>query len=84
MFRHMQARCDDLLSDHVALTDDLAAAHETIARLEGEKAALADSVRTLAERVQKLEAFKRTLIASLQVCVSLVRIRAGTVTRITH
>lgn len=63
----MQARCDDLLADHVALTDDLGAAHETIARLEGEKAALADSVRTLAERVQKLEAFKRTLIASLQV-----------------
>eukprot|EP00892_Ulva_mutabilis_P000855 jgi/Ulvmu1/10770/UM069_0004.1 len=62
----LQARCDDLLADHVALTDDLAAAHETIARLEGEKSALADSVRTLAERVQKLEAFKRTLIASLQ------------------
>lgn len=63
----VQARCDDLLADHVALTDDLGSAHETIARLEGEKAALADSVRTLAERVQKLEAFKRTLIASLQV-----------------
>lgn len=68
-FCSMQARCDDLLADHVALTDDLGAAHETIARLEGEKAALADSVRTLAERVQKLEAFKRTLIASLQVSI---------------
>lgn len=56
----------------MALTDDLAAAHETIARLEGEKAALADSVRTLAERVQKLEAFKRTLIASLQVPIVLI------------
>ncbi len=62
----LQTRCDELLSDHVTLTDDLAAAHDTISRLEGEKAALAASVRTLAERIQKLEAFKRTLIASLQ------------------
>jgi prophage DNA circulation protein len=62
----LQTRCDELLQDHVTLTDDLAAAHDMIARLEGEKAALASSVRTLAERIQKLEAFKRTLIASLQ------------------
>lgn len=62
----LQTRCDELLSDHVTLTEDLASAHESIARLEGEKAALAASVRTLAERIQKLEAFKRTLIASLQ------------------
>lgn len=62
----LQTRCDELLSDHVTLTEDLASAHDSIARLEGEKAALAASVRTLAERIQKLEAFKRTLIASLQ------------------
>ena len=62
----LQTRCDELLSDHVTLTEDLASAHDSISRLAGEKAALAASVRTLAARIQKLEAFKRTLISSLQ------------------
>ena len=62
----LHARLNEMAADNAALEDGLRAADSERSQLLGEKTVLIDHLKQLSNDVKKLEAFKRSLLQSLQ------------------